>query len=601
MVKRSVHGPVIAEKPGKALALRVAGLDQPRLADQYWRMIRARNLNEFQDALALLQMPMFTVMYADGGGHILHLFGGRTPRRPAGDYDWSRTVPGDTSKTFWTQTHAYEELPRALDPESGWLQNANDPPWTTTFPVAFDPRHFPRYMAPRGMGFRPQRSARMLAEDASLDWDELLADKHSTRMEMADRLLDDLADAVQTHGDEAARRGLSVLQKWDRTADNASRGGTLFAAWVQDLPQDERRLFATPWSEKRPRETPDGLADPKAAAATLRGAVLQVEKEFGAADVAWGEVHRLRRDGVDLPANGGDGELGIFRVTNYGKGEDGRFVARGGDSYVAVVEFGSPQRARTLVGYGNWSQRGSKHRTDQLELYSRKDGHGLIDRLAETGRHDIVTLDVKPLDGAVGHLVQQQFVGSILDTNLLERILSEFEVELVFHLAARFSTRGEFTPETAHRVNVEGTLKLLEFARWKSSRMGGPSCSCIRDRSRPTASPTSKPRLARAASRTTTQLSGHDVRLQQALLRAPGPLLCPPLPATRHRGTTRAVDFRCCAFPASSPRPPCPRAAPPTSRPRCCMMPRRGTPTPASCATTRACRSWPCPTASLPG
>ena len=44
-------------------------------------------------------------------------------------------------------------------------------------------------------------------------------------------------------------------------------------------------------------------------------------------------------------------------------------------------------------------------------------GHGLIDRLAETGRHDIITLDVKPLDDAVRSLVQQQFVGSILDKN----------------------------------------------------------------------------------------------------------------------------------------------------------------------------------------
>jgi acyl-homoserine-lactone acylase len=76
---------------------------------------------------------------------------------------------------------------------------------------------------------------------------------------------------------------------------------------------------------------------------------------------------------VDLPANGGPGELGIFRVTDYEREKEGRFVARGGDSYVAVVEFGTPVRARTLVGYGNWSKRGSRHRTDQLELYSRKE------------------------------------------------------------------------------------------------------------------------------------------------------------------------------------------------------------------------------------
>lgn len=101
-------------------------------------------------------------------------------------------------------------------------------------------------------------------------------------------------------------------------------------------------------------------------------------------------------------------------------------------------------------------------------------GHGLIERLAAGGRHDIVTLDLKPLDGEVAHVVQRQLVGSILDTNLLERILSEYEVELVFHLAALLSTRGEFTPLTAHRVNVEGTLDLLEFAQKEGESHGRP-------------------------------------------------------------------------------------------------------------------------------
>jgi acyl-homoserine-lactone acylase len=375
VVKRSVHGPVIEETAGRALALRVAGLDEAGLADQYWSMIRAQNLGEFEAAVRRLQMPLFTVMYADREGHILHLFGGRTPRRPPGDYDWSGTVPGDTSHTLWSREHAYEDLPRVVDPPTGWLQNANDPPWTTTFPAPLDPGRFPRYLAPRGMSFRPQRSARMLAEDSSVTWDEALAYKHSTRMEMADRILDDLAAAVKAHGDDdaAARRGLAVLDKWDRTADNASRGGVLFAEWARLLEKRGGQPFAVEWSETRPRDTPDGLRDPAAAVADLVAAVRQVEKDYRATDVPWGEVYRLRRDSLDLPANGAEGEFGVFRVTGYRKEKDGRYRAAGGDSYVAVVEFASPVRARTLVGYGNWSQRGSRHRTDQLELYSRKE------------------------------------------------------------------------------------------------------------------------------------------------------------------------------------------------------------------------------------
>ena len=71
-------------------------------------------------------------------------------------------------------------------------------------------------------------------------------------------------------------------------------------------------------------------------------------------------------------------------------------------------------------------------------------------------------------------LVHREFTGSILDTNLLERILAEFEVDLIFHLAALLSTRAEFTPMAAHHVNVEGTLNLLEFAARQTESHGRP-------------------------------------------------------------------------------------------------------------------------------
>ena len=88
-IRESVHGPVVRTLPTKALALRVAGLDQPNLISQYWNMIRSQSLAEFEAAERPLQMPFFTTMYADVDGHIMHLFGGRTPVRPAGNYDWS--------------------------------------------------------------------------------------------------------------------------------------------------------------------------------------------------------------------------------------------------------------------------------------------------------------------------------------------------------------------------------------------------------------------------------------------------------------------------------------------------------------------------------
>src|SRR5262245_36766881 len=92
-------------------------------------------------------------------------------------------------------------------------------------------------------------------------------------------------------------------------------------------------------------------------------------------------------------------------------------------------------------------------------------GHGLIARLAtaESGR-PVVTLDLNALPSEIAPKVRQQFVGSILDTQLLERIIAEYEVDRVYHLAALLSTRSEFSPALAHKVNVQGTRNLLECA-----------------------------------------------------------------------------------------------------------------------------------------
>lgn len=370
VIKRSVHGPVVEEKAGTALALRVAGLDQPGVFEQYWDMMRARNLTQFEAALSRLQIPMFTVMYADRDGHIMHLFGGRTPVRPTGDWGyWQRPAPGDTLATLWTKTHPYQDLPKVVDPPGGWLQNANDPPWTTTFPRALDVDKFPPYMAPRGMSFRAQRSARMLYEDESITFEEFVSYKHSTRMELADRILDPLLEAVKKQGNSAATRGATILAGWDRCADADSRGAVLFEAFIREWQRrsGKKGPYAVKWSPEQPRTSPHGLASPSTAVAALGAAVSEVEKQHGAADVAWGEVYRLRRRDLDLPANGGPGALGVFRVVGF---DD--FQAAGGDSYVAAIEFSQPVRARALMSYGNSSQPGSPHATDQLPLFANK-------------------------------------------------------------------------------------------------------------------------------------------------------------------------------------------------------------------------------------
>jgi acyl-homoserine-lactone acylase len=190
----SVHGPVITPPRGnKVLALRVAGLDAPSPVSQYWGMIRAHDLQQFIDANSALQMPFFNVIYADRGGHIMYLFGGRQPVRSGGSfYDWAGILPGDRARALWTETLEWDELPKAIDPPGGFVQNGNDAPWTATFPQVIRYADFPAWIAPLQMDLRPQHGASFLLSQPSFTADDLLAGKMSTRMALADRLAPDL-------------------------------------------------------------------------------------------------------------------------------------------------------------------------------------------------------------------------------------------------------------------------------------------------------------------------------------------------------------------------------------------------------------------------
>ncbi|HEU5321661.1 MAG TPA: NAD-dependent epimerase/dehydratase family protein, partial [Methylomirabilota bacterium] len=101
-------------------------------------------------------------------------------------------------------------------------------------------------------------------------------------------------------------------------------------------------------------------------------------------------------------------------------------------------------------------------------------GHSLIHRLAGAGGVDVLALDVRPLAPEVADRCAASRVGDVLDRALLERLTSEFEISAVFHLAALLSTRSEFVPETAHEVNVQGTLNLLRLALDEARSLGQP-------------------------------------------------------------------------------------------------------------------------------
>lgn len=379
-IRSTVHGPVVERKDGTLVAVRVAGLDRPKMLEQYFHMGTARSFAEFEKAISQLQVPTFNMLYADRDGHISYTYNGIVPKRSEGDHAfWSGLVPGNTSKYLWNEVHAFTDLPRVVNPPGGFVQNANDPPWVVSWPVTAKAEDYPAYFAPKGPeSLRAQESVRMMAESDGLTLERFKELKKSAHALMADRVFPDLLPAALADADPDVRKAAQVLAAWDRSFKADSRGALLFEEWAELFTGGIRRFgdskaaYAVPWSAAEPISTPRGLKDPAAAVELLRKAVAETKRKYGSLDRPYGEVSRFILDDMDLPGSGGFGNLGAFDVISWSSlNKQGQRIPTHGETWVAMVEFSTPVRAWGLMSYGNARQPGTKHYTDQLELLSR--------------------------------------------------------------------------------------------------------------------------------------------------------------------------------------------------------------------------------------
>jgi acyl-homoserine-lactone acylase len=377
-IRRSVHGPVVVERRGAPIAMRVAALDRPRMFEQFWRMGLAKNFKEWETAMRMQQLPLFNTAYADRDGRIAYVYNATLPVHATGDYRfWQGVVPGDRSDLISTTIHPYDALPKAIDPLTGWVQNSNDMPWTSVYPMVLDSTRFPAgFAAPQGITQRAQRGIRILSTaPAKMTFEDIKHGKLDTRVETADQFVDEIVSTARASGSAQAKKAADVLASWDRRAENESVGMLLFYKFMSAAGStfDAIGGFKVPTDDKRPLETPRGFKDPATALALLDKVASEVEQEYGTLRVKWGDVMRFRRGNADLPGNGAPSSLGAIRTINVGPFVNGKTEAVAGDTFFAVIEFSTPQRGEALLGYGNWSKPGSKHVEDQLPLLSRKE------------------------------------------------------------------------------------------------------------------------------------------------------------------------------------------------------------------------------------
>jgi len=373
---RTSLGPVIGRRGNTIYVVRAANDGEFRGGEQFLRMMRAHSLEEWKNAMRMRARVNSSFTYADRAGNIYYLWNASLPVLPYPNGGDSVAIPVRRTSDAWSSYVPFDSLPQMLNPTGGYIHNENDAPYFTNMRAPLDFTKVPAYFPPPRLGLRSQLAIDLIDNDRKMSLEDVVRLKHSYRMLLADRVRDDLVAAVRStnpQGDVA--RAIDLIAAWDKTVSPDSRGGTLFETWWRRYlgrgAGAADSAYAQPWSASAPTSTPRGLRSPSRAAEAFSWAVGEMVRRYGSFDVAWGDVHRVRRGNVDVPVGGCGSDLGCFRVLTYRDDPDGKRVAVGSDGWILAVEFGEQPRAYSVLAYGESPRPDSPFFSDQAAMFAR--------------------------------------------------------------------------------------------------------------------------------------------------------------------------------------------------------------------------------------
>ncbi len=367
--RKTHHGPIVAVRDGKPLALRFARFRQGGALDEWYEMSHARNLAEFRKALSRTAIPMFNVVYADRDGNIFYLYNGAIPRRSE-KFDWSQPVDGANPDTEWHGYHSLDDLPQVLNPASGFVHNCNSTPFLTTVGANPDPALFPKYMVGEADTPRAEISRRILWNHAPFTFDDWARAGFNTYVLEAETEIPRIGAAyAELQKSDPARAAklaapMAALANWDHVSTVDSVPMTVFTLWYW-------RQYQNPSLRSQPLESLEAVLD-------------GLEKQWGTWQVKWGDVNRLERrqsggsepfsdSAESLPVAGAPGPEGIV-FNFYARPQAGqkRLYGVAGHSFVSIVDFGPRPQARSILVFGENSDPSSPHYFDQSRLYAQE-------------------------------------------------------------------------------------------------------------------------------------------------------------------------------------------------------------------------------------
>lgn len=350
----SNHGPVIKADHG-VYALRYAGSDMVGQLEQWFKMNKSSNLEEFTSAMEMMQIPMFNTLYADKLGNIYYVYNGLIPIRDL-DAPWYGILPGDKSELIWNKYYDYDMLPQVLNPDNGYLQNCNSTPYLATVG-----NQNPKKILPDNAGIedfqtnRAYRANELYGGDISISKDEFYQYKYDTyysKNSVMNYALNRFLSEVSTT-DSLLLKGVSVLENWDMGNQKENTGAALALL-----------TFKLTYNIK------DFTYDYESIMERFKESVYFLIDKYGKIDIPLGDLQVIKRGDIILPLDGGPD---ILRAV-YSKMIDNKRVARHGDCFFQMVDWDENGNvtAESIHQYGSATlDKESPHYADQAYLFSQ--------------------------------------------------------------------------------------------------------------------------------------------------------------------------------------------------------------------------------------
>ena len=359
---KSIYGPTLKNKSGY-YSIRTPTLFNIKALEQWWKMGKSKNFSEFYNTLKMKQLPGFNIGYADKYDTIFYMSNGIIPKRAEG-YNWKGIVPGDTKKTLWTEYHDIEDLPQVIQPDAGFIYNANHSPFKST-KAEENPKEEDYSQRMGYETYDNNRSTRLIELIESYDkvsyqdFKDIKYDNSFPSKFNYNFMNISIVEKLKLEAENDLFELLDIIQKWDRKTDIDSQGAGIYGILYYQLV----------WNYRNEIYENNNTVSKETLISALREVKRYLIDNFGSIDITLGDFQKLVRGDKEIPIWGLPDVITAMSSRPY---KEGKNKVTQGESYIGLVRFNEKGPIlESIMSYGNSDDPDSDHYTDQMENYSK--------------------------------------------------------------------------------------------------------------------------------------------------------------------------------------------------------------------------------------